>query len=364
MIGDSLMEQAKQAATQLIPYLPRPSLYFVARRAGISMPSTTLFAAPDSLPIKDYPISAFDALGPIKSQELPEAWRAAYLDWKEVKERSAALRTAVRCWTRAKSKGTAMDLDNLDSGCAAILLLAEGSQTALGQMLFREAVKNPAGAYIAAHVNDLQGTELDQILEALCSESSDPAFLFWTGYQRPQYRDACFLLASVCDSLYGGLAAAHTNNREWFVNLVDQANTKLAAATTALILLPKLSFTQREGWIESVSRDPRWAYETARWSMGTWHGGRWLELRQRLRDAGTADNGRWWYHWTRDVGLDADIQRVTNADPLWLFEFVLDLGLHTLPAPMRNRLWRQLTVDRTNREALLLLRWCQTRYTL
>ena len=185
--------------------------------------------------------------------------------------------------------------------------------------------------------------------------------LFWLGHERPPFRRACYTLASVGDGLYAALAAAQTTSYGWFKDLLDRARTDRAASAIAMALLPKAPAVLRDRWIRNVKTEPGLAYEAVRWSKHTWPGGRWLELRQRLRAAGISDKARWWYHWWRDIEPDPSAHDYLAVDPLWCAELVIDFDLPTLPEPVRNRLWRELATNRNSREALLLLRWCQTR---
>ncbi|MGO8701206.1 MAG: hypothetical protein ACLQVY_26245 [Limisphaerales bacterium] len=361
MIGGDLIEQARQTSRQLIPYLPRPNVFSIVRRAGVTLPPVTVFSEPEHWPAKHFPVAVFDDLGAIKLKELPVDWAAAYRQWKVLTKAAATLRRSFETWGKAMIKGASPDLTGLDAVSAGILLLAEGTQTVLGQELFRRAASDPVGAFLAAQAVDLALGEMEQILETL---SSEPEFLFWLGHQQPRFRATCHMLASVFDSLHAGLAAAQNANFEWFQHLLETARTSPTAACTALVLLPQSSPFQRARWLENISIEPRWAYEAARWTMHTWPGGRWLNLRQQLRRLSTSDKGRWWYNWFRFIEPDPRTHFYAGVDSLWHAELITDLGLPSFPAQMRRRLWRQYTINRGDRGALMLLRWCQTRRRL
>jgi hypothetical protein len=359
MMGNALLQQARQAAKQLIPYLPRPSLYPLAKRAGIALPAHPLFAPPAHPAIKAFPAAIFDALAPIRPRQLPPSWAEAFRLWRGFGALALALRLALEKWAADKSKGTALNVRDLDGGCAGVLLLKEGAQSALGQRLFQQAAGDCAGAFVAAYAPDLRRPELERILQTLCCQ---PERLFWLGQDHPGCRQACYRLASAGEGLYAGLAAVQTANRDWFERLIESAPSQPAASCTALVLLPKSPAAWQETWLANVGTQAQWAYETARWAMHTWPGGRWLRLRDRLRATPITDNGRWWFHWFRDLATALEDRDYAKVEPLWCAELAVERGWPTLPAPVRHRLWRRLWANHNDLEAQLLLRWCQSRH--
>ena len=352
----NVLQQARQSAMQLIPHLPRPAFFYVANRAGVSLPPIRLFLQLESAPIQSAPAGIFEALGPIRPRDLPDAWGEAYKQWRSEQATATALRNAWEQLATARKTGNDPDFHRLDARCAGVLLIAEGLRSPLGQALFDIAVRDSIGAFIAAHLLDLQADEIGRVLRAIRSHSE---LLFWLGSDQPVYRNACHFLATTGHDLYAGLAAAGSTDTRWFERLARRAATCPVAATTALVLVPRISNPQRERWIEQVMSEPRWAYETARWAMWTWPGGQWLELRKRLQPC--LDTGRWWYHWHRDVEPLRGPDFRKKVDPLWCAELAVTQGWSTLPSPVRKRLWRRLIAYRNDKEALHLLRWCQTR---
>jgi len=356
MTGHLLFTQARKSLKQLVPNLSRINYAAVIKEAGIQGFTDCLYTDPTVPPIKEHPSAIFKELKPLPARQVPSHWRTAFKAWRQIQSTASILRTVFGRSQELRGKRTESTINALDSEAAAILLSAEGAQTELGHFLFDIAVSSELGAFVAGHAPDLRRHQIHAILDTL---SISPELLFWLGHNRPAFRDPCYTLAARGISLFAGLAATQKGDIKALRNLMEAAESSPSASTAAVALFPRCTKVQIDRWVANLRIAPRLQYEAVQWAKYTWFGGRWLSLRDTI--GMPTDNGRWWYHSCRDIRPDPSSWDLDQVDALWCAELCIDLELPRLPGLIRERLWRNLSSDERDLEAIALLRWSQSR---
>ncbi len=225
--------------------------------------------------------------------------------------------------------GQADHLPDMPAFVAGLLLYVINPSPAspLRRGLLDLAMRMPAGAYFASESMTLP-EERVEIVARLRKESH---LVFWAS-RIAGFQKLCCSAATGHYDLWGALTlllseTPNANLETWARELVYRAFVDADAAGAALIFVPGVAPEITRAWLQICAREPRCAYETARYAGVV--GGGSVPIDQ-LRGAATADRGRYWCAWYRDVephrsqeALDCD----AAADLLWACELLESCNL-------------------------------------
>ena len=110
-----------------------------------------------------------------------------------------------------------------------------------------------------------------------------------------------------------------------------------------------------------LNAEPVFSYEAARWTQFAWASEPWAKLRDRLRPKIISDQGRFFFHFYRDVhpqAAEASLQN-ENLQALWAAE--LTHVINNSGQALRRRCAVRLQTTPDDMEALLTLRWLNQR---
>jgi len=358
------LSEARRAIKALLPHLPVPR---VADWIASTSPSLSAYDCPapaGGLPILEFPTALLSELRLYDASSLPLHWRPVHnhLLLRRAREKQYQGLHTPCVLAESRSYSIPIGLDHCDPTVAGLLLSAVCPHP--GEMrdnLFRAVVRKPIGAYIAARGMLLE-EEHRLVLAAIAQDSQLAAALY--------HRDRL-----AADDLPKRLFPAHdfwaatvllndSNAGAWLAKVVASAGSDPVAAVTALVLQPSANESLQSQWIELIqASESRFAYEAARWAQHTWDQDHIGTLHDTLRGKATADLGRFYCLWHRDVQSADAARALENAasDVLWSAELVHGVGQYD--HILGRRCKQRLKDTPEDAEATLTLLWLDQRRT-
>jgi hypothetical protein len=351
------LADARRAMSALAPHLPEPRLSEWMRACGVTLPRYDVLGAPNEVPLMHWPVALLEGLGPYTLRSLPKHWFPAHQQLTQQQNRGVQfLRLHSACLQVETGDEAIPDLVRCDGVVAGLLMLVVRPRSgALRARLLRAAVTHPFGACLAAH-GKLIEDERAAVLDRVAKDSRVASALY--RHDPEAARSLPERLHASHDLWSATLALNHAKAQCWLQRVVSKAAEDPVAAVTALTLQPQVNQKLQQRWLAGVlNSQPGLAYQAARWTKRTWGSERWLDLRDQLRARATSDLGCAFFHWYRDVEVEASDEalRQEGVEVLWRAELIQ--ANKSFGHALRRRCLLRLNSDAADVEAKLALRW-------